>query len=317
MNSLFPEEASHGAGAVDDLYFVLLGLSGFFVLAVAGPLVLFCVKYRRGAVADRSRPVTGSLRLELAWMLGPLVLGSGLFAWGAVLYVENQRPPAEALEVHVVAKQWMWKLQHPGGRREINELHVPVGRQVRLLMTSQDVIHSFSVPAFRLKQDVVPGRYTGMWFVPNRPGAYALYCAEYCGTDHSRMTGRVIVQTEADYARWSREGEQLEPVAAAGRRLFLEAGCSACHAGHSVVSAPPLAGLFGRTIHLTGGGTLVADDNYVRDSIVNPGARVVAGYESVMPAYTQLSEEELMEIGAYLKSLNADAPPPESEDPVP
>lgn len=307
---LFPQEASSGAAQVDWLYFGLTAMMLFFCVAVFVPIIYFSIRYRRGAVVDRSNASSGNNLLETGWTLFPLVIGLGFFGWGAVVYFHVERPPADALQVQVVGKQWMWKLQHEEGKRELNELHVPLGRAVTLTMTSQDVIHSFFIPAFRVKQDVVPGKYTTEWFRPTREGEYHLFCAEYCGTDHSQMIGRVVVMAPADYERWLATGETGESVALEGRRLFREKGCSGCHEGNSVVHAPPLQGIYGKKVPLTSGQMIAADDQYLRDSILLPGKDISAGYDNLMPSFTgHISEAEIMQIIAYLKSEAADEPP--------
>ena len=306
---LFPPEASAGAGEVDWLYFGLTAMMIFFCLVVFLPIIYFSVRYRRGASVDRSQPSSGSNLLESGWTLFPLVISLGFFTWGAVVYYHLERPPRDSLEVQVVAKQWMWKLQHAEGKKEINELHVPLGRAVTLTMTSQDVIHSFFVPAFRVKQDVVPGKYTTEWFRPTRLGDYHLFCAEYCGTNHSRMVGRVEVMEPADYERWLTTGDVGQSIASEGRRLFREKGCSGCHEGSAVVHAPPLAGVYGKEVPLNSGEVVAADDQYIRDSILLPAKQISAGYDNVMPSFTgHINEAEIMQIIAYLKSIG-DQPP--------
>jgi cytochrome c oxidase subunit 2 len=301
---LFPPEASAGAGQVDGLYFGLTAMMIFFCLVVFLPIIYFSVRYRRGANVDRSQPSSGSNLLESGWTLFPLVVALGFFTWGAVVYYQLERPPRDSLEVQVVAKQWMWKLQHEEGKKEINELHVPLGRAVTLTMTSQDVIHSFFVPAFRVKQDVVPGKYTTEWFRPTRLGEYHLFCAEYCGTNHSRMTGRVEVMEPAAYEQWLTTGEVGQSIAFEGQRLFRAKGCSGCHEGSAVVHAPPLGGVFGKQVPLNSGEVVTADDQYIRDSILLPAKQISAGYDNVMPSFTgHISEAEIMQIIAYLKSI--------------
>lgn len=305
MIRLFPEEASSIAREVDRLSIGLLGITGFFVVVVAAPLFYFAIKYRRGSTADRSGPSSGSLALEIGWTLVPLAIALGLFIWGSIIYVRLQAVPRDTLPVHVVAKRWMWKFHHEQGNREINELHVPLGKPISLLMTSQDAIHSFYVPAFRVKQDVVPGKYTATWFVPTKTGRFPLLCAEYCGTDHSRMRGEIIVMDPDDYAQWLTTADgAAEPLAMAGARLFRDLGCSGCHGTGSVVPSPPLEGLFGRQVTLAGGGSVIADENYLRDSILLPASKIVAGYENVMPTYEgQLEEEQILQLVAYIKSI--------------
>jgi len=308
---LFPLQASSGAAQVDWLYFGLTAMMLFFCAVVFLPIVYFLIRYRRGSSADRSNSSSGNNLLESGWTLCPLVISLGFFTWGALVYYHVERPPRNALEVQVVAKQWMWKLQHAEGKKEINELHVPLGQAVALKMTSQDVIHSFFIPAFRVKQDVVPGRYTSEWFQPTRLGEYHLFCAEYCGTDHSRMIGRVVVMEPTDYERWLTTGDTIESIVLEGRRLFREKGCSGCHESKSVVRAPPLSGVYGKQVPLNSGEVVTADDQYLRDSILLPGKQISAGYDNVMPSFTgHISEAEIMQIVAYLKSTG-DRPPGE------
>lgn len=295
--------ASETARRTDQLFLAMLLLCAGMALLLAALIVVFAVRYRRGRAADRSDPPTRAPALEIAWTATPLLVFVGLFAWSAADYVRALRAPPDALPVHVVAKQWMWKLQHRNGRREINELHVPLGQPVRLIMSSQDVIHSFFVPAFRLKQDVVPGRYTSLSFTATRLGEFHLFCAEYCGSSHSAMIGRVVVMTPADYARWLAAGPAEPGLAQHGFELFRRLGCSGCHAAGSTVHAPALEGLLGRTVHLQDGRSLVADENYVRDSMLLPRKDVVAGFEAVMPSFAgQVSEEDIAAIVAYLRS---------------
>jgi cytochrome c oxidase subunit 2 len=301
---LFPVQGSSSAQQVDWLYYGLTAMLVFFCLLVFIPLIFFCIRYRRGAKVDRSNPSQGNNLLECGWTLLPLLIGLGFFAWGAVVYYHVERPPQDALQVQVVAKQWMWKLQHAEGKKEIDELHVPLGSNVELTMASQDVIHSFFIPAFRTKQDVVPGRYTTEWFHPTRLGEYHLFCAEYCGTDHSRMIGRVVVMRPADYQRWLTTGETGRSITLEGRRLFHDKGCSGCHVGSSVIHAPPLEGIYGKQVPLASGEIVTADDQYIRDSILLPAKQISAGYANLMPSFTgHISEEEIMQIIAYLKSI--------------
>ena len=309
MNSdlpLFPERASSLASRVDGLTFYLLAVTAFFTLLIFALVAVFAVRYRRRADRPMAEGVRTSTLLEIAWMAIPLGLTIVMFVWGARLYFWAYRAPSNATDVYVVGKQWMWKLQHPEGVSEINELHVPLGRPVRLIMTSQDVIHSFFVPAFRIKQDVLPGRYTTTWFEPTRAGEYRLFCAEYCGTKHSGMTGRVVVLDEARYERWLAGGTSGESLAAGGQRLFQSLGCATCHAGETQLRGPRLENLFGRKVQMRDGQTVVADEAYLRESILDPGARIVAGYEPVMPVYRgQVSEEDLLKLIAYIKSLRS------------
>lgn len=301
---LFPPEASTGAAHVDWLFYALTAISIFFVIVVFFPICYFAVKYRRGSNADRSNPSGGSNLLETGWTIFPIILSIGLFTWGAIVYYHVERAPRNALEVQVVGKQWMWKLQHAEGKKEIDELHVPLGQAVKLIITSQDVIHSFFIPAFRVKQDAVPGMYTSEWFQATQLGEYHLFCAEYCGTNHSHMIGRIVVMEPADYQRWLTSGETGQSIVLEGRRLFHEKGCSGCHEGNSVVHAPPLEGLYGKQVALNSGEVVTADDQYIRDSILLPAKQVAAGYPNLMPSFTgHISEAEIMQIIAYLKSL--------------
>ncbi|MEX2381704.1 MAG: cytochrome c oxidase subunit II [Opitutales bacterium] len=312
---LFPDQASTTAEKVDLLYFVLVGMSGFFMLAIGLTALYFLVRYRRGKQVDRSSRRLPTLSIELAWIAGPLVLVLILFWWGSHAYLEMQQPPAGAVELYVVGKQWMWQIQHPQGHREIDELHVPVGRPVQLIMTSEDVIHSFFIPAFRVKADVVPGRYTRVWFEPTKAGTYHLFCAEYCGSKHSQMIGRVVVMEAPEYEEWlATKGERVDPMVVSGENLFRGLGCTGCHSPGSQIRAPSLEGLFGSPVPVETGGTLIADEQYIHDSILLPEADVVAGYEPVMPSYRgQISEEQLMQLVAYIKSLGAEPEPTERE----
>jgi len=247
--------------------------------------------------------------LEIVWTVIPLALAMVMFGWSTSLYFTLSRPPSDAIQMYAVGKQWMWKFQHPEGRREINELHVPLGQNVRLTMSSEDVIHSFFVPAFRVKQDVLPGRYTQVWFRATRTGTYHLFCAEYCGTQHSGMIGRVVVMEPHDYESWlagAGGGVPGQTLAQAGERLFTERACVTCHLESGQGPGPSLVGVPGSTVKLADGSSVVADDTYLRESILNPFAKLVQGYPPVMPPFQgQLSEEQLMQLLAYIKSLGA------------
>src|SRR5579871_4247875 len=296
--------ASSLALRYDVLFYTLIGLCAVVALGIFISLTWFSVKYRRGSSADRSNAQNQSLGVEIAWTAIPLVTFLGIFVWAAFLFERMQTPPADALPIYVVAKQWMWRVQHPDGRREIDALHVPLGRAVKLVMTSQDVIHSFFVPAFRLKQDVLPGRYTTMWFTATTAGDYPLFCAEYCGADHSGMEGRVTVLPPAQYETWLRSGDHTEGMAAAGFARFRELGCSGCHGENSKVHAPSLERVYGHTVQLQDGRSIVADEPYIRDSILLPRKDVVAGFEPIMPSFAgQVSEDDLLELIAYIQSI--------------
>ncbi len=300
---LFPPQASTFAGRVDALYFFLIAVSTFFSILIATLVVVFVVRYRRRRDGELPQPIHGSLALELTWTIIPLMISLGTFVWSADLFVYERRVPPGAMEVYVVGKRWMWKTQHMTGQREINELHVPIGVPVKLTMTSEDVIHSFFIPAFRMKQDVLPGRYTTAWFEATTTGTYHLFCAEYCGTKHSQMIGSIKVMEPAAFQTWLAGGAAGSP-AEEGQKLFQSLACITCHRADSQGRGPRLEGLFGRTVRLSTGGTIVADPDYIRESILNPSAKVVEGYQPIMPTFQGLvSEEGVMQLIAYIQSL--------------
>jgi cytochrome c oxidase subunit 2 len=301
---LFPDKATELAGDVDLLYFAFLGLSAFFSLLIAGLILYFAVKYRRRSPDEVGQPEKAGIWLEVTWSVIPLVILLVMFTWGAKVYIDAFRPPSDAVEYYVVGKQWMWKFQHPEGQREINHLHVPVNQPVRLTMTSEDVIHSFFVPAFRVKADVLPGRYTTVWFEAEKAGTYQLFCAEYCGAEHSMMLGSIIVMESADYESWLVRSQPKLTMVASGEELFVSKVCNTCHYPDSAARAPILHGLWGHRVELENGETVVADADYVRESILHPTARMVKGYRPLMPTYQgQLSEEEVLALIRYIKSL--------------
>jgi len=301
---LFPPQASTVANDVDALYVFLVAVSAFFAVLIAGLIAYFAVKYRRRDPLAIGARITGSIALELLWTVIPLGIAMVMFVWGAAVFYRMARPPKNAMDIYVVGKRWMWKVQHPDGQREINQLHVPVGRPVRLTMGSEDVLHSFYIPAFRVKWDVIPGRTTTAWFEATRAGEYHLFCAEYCGTKHSRMIGSVVVMEPADFQSWLGGGRAEGSIADAGAKLFQSLGCATCHSGGPQAQAPVLQGLYGKSVTLADGSTVTADENYIRESIVNPQARVVAGFAPIMPPYQgQINEEGLLQLLAYVKSL--------------
>jgi cytochrome c oxidase subunit 2 len=301
---LFPVQASTVSGQVDALLFFLLGVSAFFAIGIAAALVLFAVLYRRRSEDEVPEKMHGVLALELVWSVIPLGLAMIMFFWGARVYFTLTRPPPGAEEVLAVGKQWMWKFQHADGRREINELHVPIGRPIRLLMSSEDVIHSFFVPAFRVKQDVLPGRYSTAWFEATRLGRYHLFCAEYCGTEHSRMVGSVVVLDPSQYEEWLAGTPPAQSPVAAGEALFTQLGCQTCHKQEGTGLGPKLAGLPGRAVELQSGGTTTADEGYIRESILEPQAKLVKGFLPVMPTFQgRVTEEQMLQLIAYIKSL--------------
>jgi cytochrome c oxidase subunit 2 len=303
----FPDGASTVAGRVDALYIFLVAVSAFFTLLIFLSIFYFAVKYRRRSEEEQPPAIHGSLKLEILWSVIPFILAMVMFGWGATLYFDVHRPPADAEELFVVGKQWMWKIQHPQGPREINELHVPVGRPIKLTMTSEDVIHSFFIPAFRVKQDVVPGRYTSLWFEATKTGEYHLFCAEYCGTSHSGMMGRVVVMEPIEYENWLSGGPPPESMELAGEKIFEERQCHTCHRPGPGMRGPLLDGVFNSQVRLTTGATVVADQTYLRESILQSSAKVVEGYQPVMPTFQgQLTEEQVLQLIAYIKSLGAE-----------
>ena len=301
---LFPQQASAQAAQVDAVYFFMVAVTAFFSLLIATLVVVFAVKYRRRSDDEIGDPIHGSLPLELLWTFVPFGIVMIMFGWGAKVFFDLYRPPAGAMEIFVVGKQWMWKVQHMDGQREINELHVPVGRPVKLIMGSEDVLHSYFIPEFRVKSDVVPGRYTTMWFQATKAGRYHLFCAEYCGTKHSGMVGNVIAMEPADFQAWLGGGRAEDSPAAAGAKLFQDLVCNTCHVGDTQGRGPVLTGVYGKPVQLQTGGTVIADDAYIRESIVNPQAKIVAGFQPIMPTFQGLvTEEQLLQLIAYIRSL--------------
>jgi cytochrome c oxidase subunit II len=301
---LFPERASTMAYQVDALYFYVLAISLFFIVLIAGLIIFFALRYHRSYQPQPGKPLTGILKLEIAWIAIPLLLSLSMFGWGAWLFMRQETAPQDAMEIYVLGKQWMWKVQHANGRREINELHIPVGRPVKLVMISEDVIHSFFIPAFRVKQDVLPGRFSTMWFEATKQGQFHLFCAEYCGTKHSEMGGRVVAMDPVDYQRWLAGEIETQPMADQGQWVFERLRCNNCHEGGGLSErrGPQLAGRFGQQVPLTGGDTAVFDAGYIRESILKPRRKVAAGYEPIMPTYEgQVSESEILAIIEYLK----------------
>jgi cytochrome c oxidase subunit 2 len=299
-----PDQASTIAQSVDHLYLFITAITLFFTILIFSIIFYFMIKYRRRWTDPRPKPIEGSLPLEVLWTAIPTVIVAVIFVWGSRLYFQNSEPPPGAMEIFVTGKQWMWKAEHPEGQREINELHVPLGRPVKLTMTSEDVIHDFFVPAFRVKKDVLPGRYTSLWFQATRLGTFHLFCAQYCGAFHAGMLGSVIVVQPDEYERWLAGSVLGETMEAAGDRLFKQNGCVTCHLADGAGPAPSLLNVYGNTVHLTNGQTLIADDAYIRESILSPAAKIVNGYKPVMPSFQgQLSEEQIIDLVAYIRSL--------------
>jgi len=309
---LWPARAATSANNLDALFIFLLIVTGLVTVMIFILIVVFAVKYHHSKNPEPTQ-IEGSVALEVTWSVIPFGIFLVIFVWAAVLYFQERTPPKGAMEIYVVAKQWMWKLQHVEGQREINELHVPVNRDVKLIMTSQDVIHSFFIPAFRLKQDVLPGRYTTLWFHAIRPGTYHLFCAEYCGTAHSGMIGQIVVMEPADYEAWLSGGGAEGSMASTGQKLFQELGCSSCHRSDTQGRGPNLVGVFGKPVLLEDGRTVTADEDYVRESILTPGAKIVSGFKNIMPSFQGVvSEEQLLSLVAYVKSMQT----PQQMEPV-
>jgi cytochrome c oxidase subunit 2 len=295
-----PPSASTVSASVDRIFAIELICSVFVVLLVAGLLLGFAIVYRRRSTEDSPPRIGTHYGLEALWTGATFLLFTGFFFLGAGLYVRMKRPPENAQQIYVVGKQWMWKIQHADGLREINQLHVPVGQTTELVMTSEDVIHDFFIPAFRIKQDVIPGSYTSQWFTATKPGTYHLFCSQYCGTDHATMVGEVVVLTRADYDKWRAGVGPTESPAESGRLLFSSYGCIQCHGQ----TAPTLAGLYMSPVHLNDGSTVIADDEYLRRSIIDPNAQIVAGYPAIMPGYRgQLTPEQVNTLVEYIKIL--------------
>jgi cytochrome c oxidase subunit 2 len=323
---LLPEQASSFAVEVDAIYFVLWALTILFSFLVLAALAFLSYRYRRGARADRTRQVHSDLRVELIWSIVPLVIGLAVFGWSAHLHARTKIPPADAMQIYVIGKRWMWQMQHANGVRENAELHLPVGRNIKLTMISQDVIHSFYVPAFRVKHDVLPGAYTELWFRPTRVGKYRLYCSQYCGTQHSQMDGWVTVMESDEFERWLAAGGSAPSppgagLAELGRKLFDQMACGSCHGKTPAVRALPAAqrgnllnGIYGSTVRLKGGRTVKADEAYLRESILRPNEKLVDGYWPIMPSYEgQLTEEQVLQLIAYMQSLGKGSPAGDSQ----
>lgn len=307
---LFPPTASTYASQVDALYLFLIIVSGVMTLLIFFFVFFFAVRYRK--VSDElPKPIHGSMRLELAWSIIPLLIMLVMFFWGAQLYYAGNVPPRDAAEIFVVGKQWMWKIQHADGQSEINELHVPVGQPVKVTMTTEDVIHSFFIPAFRVKRDVIPGHYSTIWFTPTKPGRYHLFCAEYCGTQHSGMVGWVNVMEMREYQRWASGGGAEGSVSSQGEKLFQQLGCATCHVLEQQGRCPILKNLYGKPVQLQDGRTVIADDAYLRESILNPNAKITSGFQpDTMPVFQgQIDEEGVIKLIAYIKSLGSQGTP--------
>lgn len=323
--SILPTQASNFAMEIDLLYFVLWATTIFFVILIAGLIVFFAVRYHKDNKVNRVRSDAADLFLEIFWTVIPTIFVMVIFLWGAKIYYDVYTPPKNTLPIYVVGKQWMWKIEHPEGQQEINTLHLPVGRAIEIIGTSQDVLHSFYIPAFRVKKDVIPGRYTRMWFIPTKVGEYHLFCAEFCGNLHAGMIGKVIVMEEQDYQTWLRSGGIAGVVppgaqaagaapatataaggsmAAKGKALFEKYACKTCHSSTAPANrAPSFKGLFGHEVELEGGAKVTVDETYITESILNPAAKVVKGYMPIMPPYQgQINESEINQLIEYIKN---------------
>ncbi len=302
-SALWPTEASSISPYVDSLYVFLLLMTVFGTALVGAIVLAFSIKYRRekNPVATQ---IEGSTLAEATWTIIPLAIFLLVFVWGALLYFRIYDPPTNAMNIYVVGKQWMWKAEHPGGQHEINALHVPTGRPVQLTMISQDVFHSFSIPAFRVKREVIPGRYSTVWFQATEPGTYHLFCTQYCGTQHAGMIGEITVLTPDDYKKWLQQSTSGMSLAQNGERLFASMGCNSCHSGNAAARGPNLAGVYGTKLTLTDGSQVLVNDAYLRDAILNPSQHVTAGYAPIMPTYQgQISEDGLIDLVEYVKNL--------------
>lgn len=311
---LRPEAASNFATEHDQLFFTITALTIFFTVVVLTLVVIFAARYRAGSKYSRANASNHNTKLEITWSVIPLLLGLGIFVWGAKIFVEQHTPPKEAMELFVIGKQWMWHVQHPNGVRENNTIHLPLGRPVRVTMISQDVIHALYIPEFRIQYHVVPGRYTTFWFTPTKVGKFHLFCNMYCGTQHAEMGGYVYVQEPEDFEKWlendgTKVAERTPSLAELGKALYDRTQCGNCHGQVDNVRAPSLVGLYGRQRQFTNGMSGIADDSYLRDSILNPNSKVVKGYREIMPQNYKFTEEQILQLSAYIKSLGA-APSP-------
>ncbi len=306
MNFQLPVAANF-ASQTDHIFIALLVLSAAVLILVVGMMVTFAMRYRAGSPLDRGTLLEKTWYLEMGWTTAIMVGFFGLFYWGGLVFLQEFRPPSDAIAINVVGKQWMWKVEHPGGQKEINTIHVPANQPVQLIMTSEDVIHDVGIPAFRLKRDVLPGRYENMWFIADVPGSYWLFCDQLCGSGHSLMRGQVVVMTPSDYQQWLESNGTSRGLVADGQRLFIQFGCAGCHGGNGTVRAPSLAGVYKSPVPLSDGTTVIADEKYLRDSILFPKKQVVASYKPVMPSFDgKVSDADIEKLLAYIKSLGSE-----------
>jgi cytochrome c oxidase subunit 2 len=307
---LFPEQASNLAPEVDNLYFFVTAVTAFFALLVVFFVIVFAVKYRDRTGEKVGAPITGSIWLEIGWTVVPFFVSMVIFAWSTIVFFHLVRAPDQTLEIYSTGKRWMWRFQHIDGQSEINELHVPLGRPVKVTFTSEDVLHSLFIPAFRVKADAIPGRYSSVWFTPTKTGEYHLFCAEYCGTKHSGMIGRVFVMEPNEYQAWLGGGGGGLSMTARGAQLFQQLGCVSCHLTDGSGRGPSLAGKYGQQEQLASGEAVLVDDTYIRESILTPQMKLVAGYGPVMPTFQgQVNEQGLMSLIEYIKSLPSTGQP--------
>lgn len=306
MIPLQPPAASSIAESVDHLYMFLTGITAFFSILIFSIIFYFMVKYRRRSEDEIPPETHTSMVLELTWTIIPSLICVVLFVWASALYVRNARPPAASTEIFVIGKQWMWHLQHPEGPREINELHVPVGEPIKLTMTSQDVIHDFYIPAFRIKKDVLPGRYTSIWFQATETGTYHLFCGQYCGTNHAEMIGWVYVMSPTDYSAWLAGGEANESMAQQGEALFDHYTCGYCHNPNGTGQGPSLVGRYGKAEKLANGQMRVVDEGLIREALLQPNSVILPNFPPIMPTFKgQFTEEQILDLIAYVKSLGS------------
>jgi cytochrome c oxidase subunit 2 len=309
-----PEQASTIARSVDHLYYFITAVTLFFTAVIFLIIFYLMIKYRRRSPDERPKAIEGSLPLEILWTAIPTLIVAIIFVWSSSLYFQNSEPPKGSMEIFVTGKQWMWKIEHPEGQREINELHVPLGRPVKLTMTSEDVIHDFYVPAFRVKKDVLPGRYTTLWFQATKLGTFQLFCAQYCGAFHAGMIGSVIVMEPDQYEAWLAGGVQGESMQAAGQKIFQQSGCSTCHLADGTGPGPSFLGVYGKPVKLTNGATVTADDAFIRECILTPAARRVSGYAPIMPSFQgQLTDDQINSLIAYIQLLGSVQAKPKEE----
>ena len=309
---LWPVQASEQAWQVDAITIVMLAVCTLMTLGLFCVITFLLIRYRSASEVDRTVRMGGEDAVEVTWTIAPMLIFIGLFFWGAVVFMRASKAPANATDIYVVGLQWYWDVTHENGRHEVGELHVPVGKAIRLMLISNDVIHDFAVPAFRIKRDVMPGKYSAEWFTATKTGRYYIFCDQFCGTKHGQMTGWVDVMEPQEYQSWLSNGPtgNEDSVARNGEHLFQQYGCSGCHGANSHIQAPDLRGLFGHPVPLTGGGLVIADEQYLRDSILNPAAQVVAGYRPIMPSFKgQMSEPDLISLITYLKHYGTSQPP--------